>query len=94
MAQLAVGERIQRAIVVAPIYEYIRSHGIRHAFVFTQLGISRSRMQQIETGMCPTPPDFIESVCAILDIPVTRLYPNWPETDPSSYLGIPRPLAS
>jgi hypothetical protein len=72
--------RIQRAIRVAPLYEYLRNHGIRLAWVQKQVNVPHSRFYQIESGQCLTPPTFIEDVCRVIAVPVTTIYPDWPNT--------------
>jgi hypothetical protein len=75
---LTSGQRLRRAVRIAPLFDYMREHGIRFSHVREQLNIQRSRIYQIESGLAPTPEHFIEDACRVIGVEITTIYPDWP----------------
>lgn len=98
-AALRPNEREERAEALAPLMGWMQARGIfcsrviRHAYQRRGKVITRSHANQIRTGMAPAPEWLIEECCNVLCVPVSMIYPNYPDGLPEQFRPYQPPAA-
>lgn len=81
MARMTVAEAMayeRQQAVLAELFAYMRSRGIKRTWLAEQLGISKERIWQYEHGKCMPPEWFIPKACKALDVLPQRF--GWQRT--------------
>lgn len=60
------GERERRQQALAPVRNYLASHGFNQSWVARQLGMSPQRLNKIWCGLSVAPDGFVEQVASII----------------------------